>query len=303
MANWPYHLTALPYLNTLVQADFANIGDNAQMPIKAVENRRLYRQIAAQLSALIVSGEFAVGKRLPAERDLAVQLGVSRPSLREAIIALELEGMVEVRVGAGIWVAATSGRSDAEASQVPSLAEGEGPFELLRARCLVEGEIAAVAARDATPADLAGLHKAVDSMDRLERKGQDPAPADREFHLGIAAATRNSVLHAVVQDLWDRGRGAMWSKMEHHFRTPQLRAATLADHQAILQALEAHDPREARHAMRAHLRRVDAEFARGWERRMSSPAEAQIKAQINAPIKVPRMARAVAIAVKAKASG
>ena len=72
------------------------------MPIKAVENRRLYRQIAAQLSALIASGELAVGGKLPAERELAVQLGVSRPSLREAIIALELEGMVEVRVGAGI---------------------------------------------------------------------------------------------------------------------------------------------------------------------------------------------------------
>jgi DNA-binding FadR family transcriptional regulator len=240
------------------------------MPIKAVENRRLYRQIAAQLSALIASGEFPIGHRLPPERELAVQLGVSRPSLREAIIALELEGMVEVRVGAGIWVTAASGRP--EGSPVP-LAEGEGPFELQRARSLIEGEIAAVAARDATAADLAAIHSAIDNMERLERRGEDPSPADREFHVCIAASTRNSVLHAVVQDLWDRGRGAMWSQMEHHFRTPRLRAAAIVDHRTILQALEAHDPREARHAMRAHLRRVEAEFTRGWERRIPDPSE------------------------------
>jgi DNA-binding FadR family transcriptional regulator len=287
----------------LVQADFAPIGKNAQMPIKAVENRRLYRQIATQLSALIASGEFAVGQRLPAERELAVQLGVSRPSLREAIIALELEGLVEVRVGAGIWVTAASVRTVAEASPVPPPAEGEGPFELLRARSLVEGEIAAVAARDATPADLAAIRSAVDSMERLERTGLDPAPADREFHLGIAASTRNSVLHAVVQGLWDRGRGAMWSKMEHHFRTPQLRAATLADHGAILQALEAHDPREARHAMRAHLGRVEAVFARDWERRSPARAEAGIKLPRAAKRKPPPPPNTAALTrMKVKAS-
>jgi DNA-binding FadR family transcriptional regulator len=247
------------------------------MPIKAVESRRLYRQIAAQISALIASGELAVGHRLPSERELAVELGVSRPSLREAIIVLELEGMVEVRVGAGIWVMAAAGRTPATASQIPAGTEGEGPFELLRARSLIEGEIAAVAARDATAADLAALRHDVETMEQLERQGQDPAPADRAFHLCIAAATRNSVLHAVVQDLWDRGRGTMWIQMEHHFRTPQLRAATVADHRAILEALEARDPREARHAMRAHLRRVDAEFARGWQRRTPVPAGARGK--------------------------
>jgi DNA-binding FadR family transcriptional regulator len=247
------------------------------MPIKTVENRRLYRQIAAQLSALIASGEFSVGQRLPSERDLALQLGVSRPSLREALIALELEGMVEVRVGAGIWVTAASG----EAAIKPLQQEGEGPFELLRARLVIEGEIAAIAAREATAAELAVVREAVASMERLERKNQDPSAADREFHLGIAAATHNSVLQAVVQELWDRGRGAMWSLMEEHFRTPALREATIADHRAIYQALEAHDPREARNAMRTHLKRVDDEFARGWEllkeRRPESAAAARKK--------------------------
>jgi DNA-binding FadR family transcriptional regulator len=230
------------------------------MPIKTVDNRRLYRQIATQLSALIASGEFAVGQRLPSERELASQLGVSRPSLREALIALELEGMVEVRVGAGIWVTASS-----ERDTVKPLREGEGPFELLRARWLIEGEIAAVAARTATAADLNAIGAALSAMVRLEKKGQDCSPADREFHLHIAASTRNSVLAAVVQDLWDRGRGAMWKLMEHHFKTPALRAATIEDHRSVFVALDAHDPREARQAMRNHLKRVATEFARGWQ--------------------------------------
>jgi DNA-binding FadR family transcriptional regulator len=229
------------------------------MPITIVEPRRLYREIATQLSGLIASGEFAVGSRLPSERDLAAQLGVSRPSLREALIALELEGLVEVRVGAGIWVTASS-----DLSTVKPIHEGEGPFELLRARWLVEGEIAAVAARAATVDELHGIRETVTAMARMERNRQDFSSADRDFHLRLAASTRNSVLAAMVQDLWDRGRGAMWSLMEQHFQTPALRAATIDDHHAILVALEAHDPRKARHAMRSHLRRVDTEFARGW---------------------------------------
>ena len=76
------------------------------MPIQAIEPRRLYRQIADQLRALIAAGEFALGSRLPPERDLATQLGVSRPSVREALIALEVEGLVEVRMGSGIYVTA-----------------------------------------------------------------------------------------------------------------------------------------------------------------------------------------------------
>jgi DNA-binding FadR family transcriptional regulator len=231
------------------------------MPIAIVETRRLYRQIAAQLSALIASGEFAVGQRLPSERELAAQLGVSRPSLREALIALELEGLVEVRVGAGIWVTAASGRDPA----TPVQQEGEGPFELLRARWLIEGEIAALAAREATETELTPIRAALTEMERLEKKHQDFSASDRDFHVSIAASTRNGVLQAVVEDLWDRGRGAMWRLMEHHFQTPALQAASVSDHRAILEALVAHDPREARNAMRAHLKRVDSEFARGWE--------------------------------------
>ena len=116
------------------------------VPLQLVEPKRLYRQIADQLAQLIASGEFPPGARLPAERELAVSLGVSRTSVREAIISLEMSGLVEVRVGTGIFVDARRRRA-----QPLRRRRGPGPFELLAARKLVEGEIAALAARTRRP--------------------------------------------------------------------------------------------------------------------------------------------------------
>jgi DNA-binding FadR family transcriptional regulator len=229
------------------------------MPIQAVDDRRLYRQIADQLTMLITSGEFRRGERLPSERDLAVQLGVSRPSVREALIALEIQGLVEVRVGAGIFVA------QADRPPAVPINEGQGPFELLRARWLIEGEIAALSAREATKADLALVRTAVEMMQQQASKNQETVAADRDFHMRIAASTHNGALVSVVLYLWDRGRGAMWQRMEEHFQTPEMRASALKEHWAILSALEARDARKARAAMRGHLRRVSADFAQGWE--------------------------------------
>lgn len=228
------------------------------MPIQAIDSDRLYRKIARQLTELMDKGEFAPGQRLPAERDLAQQLGVSRPSVREALIALEIEGRVEVRVGAGVFV------TRPHPLPAAALEEGEGPFELIRARWVVEGETAALAAREATAEDVAEIRAAVEELRRSEG-GERSEAADRRLHVGIGRATHNGPLAAVVQLLWDQGRGAMYRQMELHFATPALRAATLRDHQAVLSAIEGKDPERARKAMHAHLSRVDREFTRGWE--------------------------------------
>ena len=113
------------------------------VPLQSIEPQRLYRQIADQLRTLIGQGEFEAGARLPAERDLARQLGVSRPSVREALIALEVEGWVEVRTGSGVYVQDRTHRS-AERVAVTEW----GPLELIRARRVVEGQTAALAAAD-----------------------------------------------------------------------------------------------------------------------------------------------------------
>src|SRR2546425_10988100 len=117
------------------------------MPLTAVDNRRLYRQIADQIAALIEKGEYGNGQRLPPERDLAKQLGVSRPSVREALIALEVEGYVDVRIGSGVYVVGPSSGARREPLDADS-----GPFELIRARWLIEAECAALAAKQATKA-------------------------------------------------------------------------------------------------------------------------------------------------------
>lgn len=232
------------------------------MPLQALEPRRLYRQIADQIRDLIVAGEFARGARLPAERDIAAQLGVSRTSVREALIALELGGLVEVRGGSGIYVTMAAGLAQPlfEGSDA-----GPGPFELLRARRLVEGEIAALAAETIDDAALATLNG---SIEALEAGARDPIAcdlADRLFHLRIAEATHNSALVQTVRVYWDQRRGPMWKKAVDHFHTPALLRQVIADHRAIIAALGTHDPAAARAAMHAHLERVEQEFARGWE--------------------------------------
>ena len=226
------------------------------MPLQAVESRRLYRQIADQIAQLIESGEFPPGTRLPAERELATSLGVSRASVREAIISLEIGGLVEVRVGTGIFVTAP-----AAASAVGEDA-GPGPFELLQARKMIEGEIAALAASKATAEDLDALRECVARMEAHVDDFAVREASDRDFHLHIAKATQNGSLELVVQGLWDQ-RAELWRRTQRHFHTTELAHKTIRDHAAILAAIAARDPDAARGAMHRHLTRVVREFQRG----------------------------------------
>jgi GntR family transcriptional repressor for pyruvate dehydrogenase complex len=122
------------------------------LPIQPVEARRLYLQNAHQVRSLIAAGEFRHGSRLPAERELAKRFGVSRPTLREALIALEVEGHVDVRSGSGIVVTTPNGAAT-------DCLGDEGPLETLRARILIEGEIAAEAAGLMKPKDILVLEQ------------------------------------------------------------------------------------------------------------------------------------------------
>lgn len=230
------------------------------MPLTAVEPLRLYRQIAGQIAALIERGEFPAGSRLPAERELATLLGVSRTSVREAIISLEIAGLVEVRVGTGIFVRDAAARRGPGASAAHE--DAPGPFELLSARALIEGEIAALAARNARRADVRALREAITRMRDYAEAFAERDAADREFHERIAAMTGNGALTMVVSALWEQRRGALWKGIEERFHTPALRARTITDHEAIADAIEARDPDAAREAMRRHLSRVAREFQR-----------------------------------------
>ena len=230
------------------------------MPFQSIEPRRLYRQIADQIRGLIRSGEFPAGSRLPPERDLARQLGVSRPSVREALIALEVEGMVEVRIGSGIYVLGTG--SDAPGAGLDAEA---GPFELLRARYVIEAECAALAAKSAKKGQVQAISEALTEMERELTEARPPLPADRLFHLRIAEATGNGALVAVVKMLWEERIGPLYKQLEHHYDSPQLWQAAMAEHRAVLKAITAHDAAAARGAMQRHLNQAYKRFSKGWD--------------------------------------
>jgi len=230
------------------------------MPLQAVDNRRLYRQIADQIAALIERGEYAVGERLPPERDLAKQLGVSRPSVREALIALEVEGFVDVRVGSGVYVV---GPQPAEPPR--ALATDSGPFELIKARWLIEAECAAMAAKSATRAQVRAIEQALERMEKERKRNVMPLEADREFHLRIAEACGNSALALVVKTLWDQRTGPLFLRLEHHFDTPELWNHAIREHRDIVEAIARHDAAGARAAMRRHMNQAGKRFSTSWE--------------------------------------
>jgi len=237
-------------------------GDSpAAQKIEKIGSDRSYQRLAAQILLLISQGEFNLGERLPSERALAERFDVSRTSVREAMIALELQGVVEVRGGSGIYVAQTRSTT---AARVYMPETGPGPFELLRARCLIESEIASVAAETRKDSDLDRIFTALTDMQEHMHDKEANEEADQRFHLRIAESTGNSVLLQMVTAMWAQARGPIWTKIEQHFHTPDLRMASHADHQRIFKALLARDAIAARAAMRVHLERVISEFAQAW---------------------------------------
>ena len=229
------------------------------MPLQSVEPRRLYRQIADQISVMISEGEYTAGSRLPPERDLAKQLGVSRPSVREALIALEVEGLLDVRVGSGIYVT-----QPGERRQRDALLGDSGPFEVIRARWLIEGECAALAAKNASQAQLGAIREAHAGVIRESKRDHNPLDADRLFHVSIAEASGNSALVLVVQTLWDQRMGPLYRSLERKLEYPKMAAETVREHQAIVSAIARRDARAARTAMRRHMKQTHNRYIKEW---------------------------------------
>ena len=229
------------------------------MPFQPIVSQRLYQQVASQIGELIRTGQFAAGHRLPPERDLAKSLGASRPVVREAMIALELAGLVEVRGGSGAYVKGPSewvANGNAGSLLQVLTDSGPSPFDVVSARVLIEGEIVFTAASEATQADLKGIAETITMMRSAIALGEPSEKIDRLFHTRIAAATHNTVLPPIVESLWDGQFAPVFTALSTRTHLPQNRTATLRDHTRIADALMAHDAVEARAAMRAHLGEV-----------------------------------------------
>lgn len=253
------------------------------MPVQLIDNKRLYRQIADQLRSLIEKGEYPPGSRLPAERDLAKQLGVSRASVREAVIALEVIGLVDVRVGNGVLIcerpaaltsdpvmelAARDQWKDIDPEldiQVDFNAEIP-PFSLLQARRLIEPECAALTAQLASDAELQGIRQAFERNVLDNREGSQTHPGDRLFHIRIAQASGNPAYGLLIQHMLGHRYGSMFQRLQVHYTPDDMPHRSEDEHRLILQALEARDPQAAMSAMRKHLDTVIRIFSRSQAR-------------------------------------
>ncbi len=231
------------------------------MQLETVSVKRLYLQIAEQLSEMIHSGQIPAGERLPSERELASRFDVSRPTIREAMIALEVSELVEVRSGSGVYVrehANGKPRGDALSAQFNE----PGPFEILEARLIVEGEAAALAAQRISQQE---LHQARGLLKRMAQlAGEDAEQSeqvDQQFHLVIAEASRNSALSTTIQWLWSLRNKSETSAAFHSKLRERGSEPIVADHQAIFDALLKKDAEAARRAMHDHLQRVMNEFS------------------------------------------
>ena len=160
------------------------------------KTKRRYQEVAARISHFIAENQLVAGSRLPGEIDLAKVCGVSRPTIREAMVALEIAGELEIRSGSGAYV------REAVNPMALVLDSGPGPFELLRARILIEGEIAADAALHASSSDLYKLERTLEENRRLVGLRQNAQVCDRQFHVFIAEGAKNSVLASIVDGLW-----------------------------------------------------------------------------------------------------
>ncbi|MEO9131577.1 MAG: FadR/GntR family transcriptional regulator [Sphingomonas sp.] len=214
-----------------------------------VSQDRLYQDLARRLIAELSSGRYAVGDRLPAERELSTLHNVSRPTVREAVIALEVQGLVEVRVGSGAYVRRLPGKSDIPGFNITA-------FELTEARRLFEGEAAALAAQQITDEELVNLEALVEEIERENENPLGTEKADRAFHLAIARATRNGAILEAIERLWGLRSTSPESALLHQKARSANIKPVVEEHTAILDALRAHDAAAARAAMQTHLAAV-----------------------------------------------
>ncbi len=216
--------------------------------------KRLFWAVVDKIEEKIASGEYVPGARLPPERVLAEEFGVSRPTIREAIIALEVRGKVEVKTSSGVYLLE---QPEANIDNIDVSA-----FELTQARALVEGEAAALAAANITDNELILLEQTM-----IDMRDGDPEKADEDFHKIISNATRNKAMKIAVENFWELRESTDTVKEAYGDVCYHDSAARLKEHQMILDALKSRKPDIARAAMHAHFNRLINALFEASERR------------------------------------
>lgn len=229
------------------------------MPFQKIEPEKLSNSVVRQIERLILQGILRPGERLPGERELSERLGVSRPSLREAVAVLQQAGLLTTRAGAGIFVAEVLGAAFSPALIRLFGSHDEAVFDYLSFRRDLEGLAAERAARLASDTDL----KVVDAIFRrmetahTRRSPADEARLDAEFHLAIIEASHNVIMLHMMRAMFDLLREGVFYNRQIMFQQRTTRSALLDQHRAINDALMARDPAAARATVEAHMSYVE----------------------------------------------
>ncbi len=209
--------------------------------------KRLYQSIARQIAALIDQGVYPPGSRLPGERELAEKFDVSRVTIREAEIALQAIGRLEIKTGSGVYV------SEAQSRLVNALPDASA-FEVTEARLLVESEAAALAARNITDENIARLEELIEKMGNADHEAANEA--DELFHRTIAEASNNAAIVHTVQQLWHMRENIPQVKATYESVCVHDAKQRTEEHRNVFIALKNRDPAAARTAMREHFQRL-----------------------------------------------
>ena len=216
-------------------------------PTHPVAPLRSFEVVARQIASM-VQARYGVGQRLPPERELAKTFGVSRPTIREAILSLALSGMLQVRSNSGAYVISRHELPDVHAL------EGAGPFENLEARQMIEPQVAALASQRASKTTIVQLADALAMMRSEHAQGREADASDHRFHVVLAEATGNSALVSICDSLWRaQSDSRIWQEIHAHMRMEDYRSVWLKDHEAIFEAVSAGNARQASAAMTRHL--------------------------------------------------
>ncbi|MBM6595322.1 FadR/GntR family transcriptional regulator [Microvirga pudoricolor] len=223
--------------------------------LQIVRPRRLYEQVADHVRERVLDGTFPPGSALPPERELAEIIGVSRPSIREALIALEVMGLVESRPGGGNFV-----RSDANNLRIIPLAKGwdlgPGPIEQFEARRTIELACAKLAADRASGEDIQNLEQCLARMKDLVAQNVSPAAEHKYFHTALANISRNQIFASTVSELWRVRDGKLWDTLRQKVENIESWQAGIEFRASLIDAIRNRDPMTAAVIMGDHFDRM-----------------------------------------------
>lgn len=220
------------------------------------KNERLYVRVSHEIREYLLLNNIKEGDRLPSETELSKALSVSRATVREAIVALEVSGVLAVKRNVGALVLNLS-----EELPPQVISSEAGPFEQVQVRMLLEPEAARLAAIHRTVQQCDRMEQAIEMMVGENQAGFETEEGDMQFHLIIAKASRNSLLNSHIESLWEmRHEGKLWPQLQQSVDLNVTRTRAVFQHMRVLESIRSQNPEGAKQAMLQHLTSVQDEL-------------------------------------------